>query len=927
MMKIKFMFFVILPLLALNCSAEIIIPKAKSAPKLDGVIRPGEWPAPLPYPFKKVSSLEPVADQTEVRMQYDDEYIYVALSNPEQLRSVSAGIFSQPRYELRFGKLPKIKVFVVTLDGKHQHPANTWNAVAGKDTIELRIPQSQISGFRIYSCNIVRDNGKFGSSLFPIPTQSYQDLKSLRKIYLGDPKELAAAEKQRLADQQAFQKSRLEFCRRFADRKSPDLTGSKAKAFRISEAWKPYRFFTGKDFHFLFLPQYGMAGQIRSGTQFVPNQKDTIPLFQDAAYQIHAWYLNRGFRDKKQPLTKLLKDTEDHAAGYILKKTSNPILFCTEGGYNTFEKQIGESKASREEFVRKYGSRLLALNEEEAVGPAGGFPMIAGLAKLALPKTKAEAYEQLRRLAFDPARTYIRDWSVFYPELAPYRSPLSCTHTDHIFLSYGFGMAGQEYGPKTKNMPYAHSVSRGAARQYGKPFRYFLTTHDDKLVFPGCENNNRNYSFNDYRWALRPGTRKFSMGSGKSKILSNSPARTTARVSGPRYGVPKDDWRRCFIYTYMAGGNLFHDECGHYLMYANYNWKTIDREDPLAVNLREPKKYLSDMGERMTDFYDRIVCREDRGVVYAPIALLWDLHHGYFSNYTGLPWGCINVTEGDRMMLAVEGTLFPTSNRIYYNRGFRTGPFGDIFDVITNDASAKTLNSYPVIFFCGDVPVNPDLAKKLVDYVRDGGTLAVNWKQVEPFAQLFPADFFGVDISPSDRRKAQCSYSTFSGKLLMEEQDFLYTVAKLRKKAQAAVFTADDRQDPLVIVSPYGKGKVIFSTPDFLKEQYNSKMLSIFRDLMAELRDRTLPLKVEGDVQYMIHRNHRGWLVSLFNNYGSGFNRTWDNPENKNDPRCDVTVTIRPRFKYQSVREWFTGGRKLTLKVPSGDVRVVEIAE
>ena len=279
------------------------------------------------------------------------------------------------------------------------------------------------------------------------------------------------------------------------------------------------------------------------------------------------------------------------------------------------------------------------------------------------------------------------------------------------------------------------------------------------------------------------------------------------------------------------------------------------------------------------------------------------------------------------MMSGVEDALFPKSERIYYNRGFRTGPYGDIFDVITNNASAKTLNGYPVIFFCGDVPVNAELAKKLVDYVRNGGTLAVNWKQFEPFAKLFPSDFPGAKISASDRRKAQCSYSMFSGKMLMEDQMFYYTAAKLRKGAQAAVFTADERQDPLVIVSTYGKGKVILSMPDFLKEQYTDRMLKIFHDLMAELRDRTLPLKVEGDVQYMVHRNRKGWLVSLFNNYGSGFNRTWDNPQNQNDPKYDVSVTIKPGFKYKTVREWFTGSSQLTLNVPAGDVRVVEITK
>ena len=911
-MKMKKLFLAILSLSALTGSAGIIIQKAASAPKLDGVISAGEWPEPLPYPFKKVCSQLPAEEKTEVRMQYDNEYLYVAISNPVEIPSTAGGVFTQPRYELRLGKLPEIKVFAVTLDGRHIYPANGWNATGGEGAVELRIPLSLLSGFRIYSCNIVRDNGKEGTSLFPIPVQVYTDLTSMRKICLGTPEEIAAAEKRLESDNQALRESRMEFCKQFAGRKSPLIVGAKAQSFQVPEAWKPYRFASGKDFYFMFLPRM----------PFVPNRENTIPLFQNAAYQVHSWDLDRGFREKSQPLTRLLNDPETNLSGYILKKTSNPIMYNTESaaGYSLPEQELKEKKESREEFIRKYGSRLLCVDINESVGAGGGFPTMIRLAKLPVPKTKAEAYEQLRKLSFDPARTYIRDWAVFYPELAPYRAPISCTHTDHIFLSYGFGMAGQEYGPKTLDMPFAHCVSRGAARQYGKPMRYYLTTHDNKLVFPGCEKNYRNYSYNDYRKALRPGTRSFSFGIKYKTLL-------VGKVSGPQYGVPKDDWRRCFIYTYMAGGNVFHDESGHYLMYAKYNWKTIDREDPLAVNLREPKQYLSDMGAMMAEFYDRIVCKEDRGMVYAPVALMWDLHHGYFSNYTPIPWGCINSTEGDLMMHSVENALFPKSERIYYNRGFRTGPYGDIFDVITNNASAKTLNGYPVIFFCGDVPVNAELAKKLVDYVRNGGTLAVNWKQFEPFAKLFPTDFPRAEISASDRRKAQCRYSTFSGKMLMEDQMFYYTAAKLRKGSYAAVFTADERKDPLVIVSTYGKGKVILSMPDFLKEQYTDRMLKIFHDLMAELRDRTLPLKVEGDVQYMVHRNRKGWLVSLFNNYGSGFNRTWDNPQNQNDPKYDVSVTIKPGFKYKTVREWFTGSSQLTLNVPAGDVRVVEITK
>ena len=166
-------------------------------------------------------------------------------------------------------------------------------------------------------------------------------------------------------------------------------------------------------------------------------------------------------------------------------------------------------------------------------------------------------------------------------------------------------------------------------------------------------------------------------------------------------------------------------------MYARYDYKTIDKEDPLLVNLRDIKHYLSPMGEMMSDFYDNIVCKEDRGAIYTPVAIMWDQYHGHFSNYHGTPWGLFDNTEGDLMMHALMNSLFPEDKeKICYSRGFRTSAHGDVFDVITNASSQETLNSYPAIFFCGDVPIDDAFAAKLVTYVK-GGKLVINYKQVE----------------------------------------------------------------------------------------------------------------------------------------------------------------------------------------------------
>ena len=116
--------------------------------------------------------------------------------------------------------------------------------------------------------------------------------------------------------------------------------------------------------------------------------------------------------------------------------------------------------------------------------------------------------------------------------------------------------------------------------------------------------------------------------------------------------------------------------------------------------------------------------------------------------------------------------------------------------------------------------------------------------------------------------------------------------------------------------------------PDFLKERYSrDTMLNIFSDLMLQLGREALPVIIDGDVEFMVNRNSKGWVVALFNNYGVGFNASWQNPQPKPDSKYDVKVSVKPRFKAKSVREWFTGSKELSIVVPSGDVRIIEIAD
>lgn len=103
--------------------------------------------------------------------------------------------------------------------------------------------------------------------------------------------------------------------------------------------------------------------------------------------------------------------------------------------------------------------------------------------------------------------------------------------------------------------------------------------------------------------------------------------------------------------------------------------------------------------------------------------------------------------------------------------------------------------------------------------------------------------------------------------------------------------------------------------------------------LETALEEAVLPLhpfKVEGDVQFGFNRTARGYLVYLIDN--AGVTKFGDKPEVISPGGAEVSISLgdsRP----SAVRELVTrqplkhDGRKVTLVVPHGDIRVVEIVK
>ena len=387
----------------------------------------------------------------------------------------------------------------------------------------------------------------------------------------------------------------------------------------------------------------------------------------------------------------------------------------------------------------------------------------------------------------------------------------------------------------------------------------------------------------------------------------------------------------------MSGTNMFRDEgdadCGS-LYVANYDHRKIDSVDNLVKVLRDKPYCISPAGEIRRDLYNIIIKKNDRGVAYTPVALVFDRYHGFIlGHYLESVLGVLPYTEADSMMRAVNQTLFPWEHRAGEHRAMATGPFGDMFDVLTNDAPGEVIDTYRAAMLVGNVQMDGNFVKKLVRYVKNGGTLIINAKQVN---RRLSESFLGCRVTKKTGR-GKVAFSNLDNSIIVERKPFIFQhLQPTTATTLVSLIERNKKTAPLVLSNKYGKGRVIVTAPDYLKETGSkTNMLKLFSHLMRHLNSELLPIAVEGNVEYLVNRNKNGWVVTLINNEGiykyPGKKEIFKSEENV---AAKITLKRNAAAKVSKVNEWITGknlnavtspqGTKVTLTVPAGDVRIIE---
>jgi hypothetical protein len=394
-----------------------------------------------------------------------------------------------------------------------------------------------------------------------------------------------------------------------------------------------------------------------------------------------------------------------------------------------------------------------------------------------------------------------------------------------------------------------------------------------------------------------------------------------------RYGVtmgPSLSWyRKSYYLYYMSGASAIYLEQGF-----DQFFKPGPGENPLQLNP------LGRITQEFMSFAER---HAERGVPYTPVAFLLDPAHGWeMTDYPHWPFGVSQIERHDRALRELFGAAyFPapvvegepaTADR----QAFVNGVFGDIFDVlVASDTNAEAIDAYRALVVGGRVEWTRAFTERLRDYVRRGGTVVVNAAQ----AKGLPADLLGVRMlnATAESDDARC-LAPNEATTDLSGQVFRYQRTELRG-AQALLTTRDG--DALVTVNQVGQGRVVFcSIPDLLglDERFSTVAAHLFAHLFAE----ATPISVEGDIEYLVNRTPRGWVLTLINNRGVYKPQQGMAQVDRREVAA-VRLTLHGKA-IEAAREWTTDAAQdvalktdargnVNIDIPAGGIRIVEFIE
>jgi hypothetical protein len=575
----------------------------------------------------------------------------------------------------------------------------------------------------------------------------------------------------------------------------------------------------------------------------------------------------------------------------FIRETRLPFAVNINYGSASFTQPEGE--AALKLLTGEFRQQFVGWISGESIGHV--HPAVAEALTLKPDMTRREmldAYHAAYTRALEQkwAATFQTNAGAMWNELIPAQST-SSTSFAHALASWGVRTLGMETAAVQPVTAMRIAFTRGAARQYGGDFLYYHAPNfgDTATTFT----HTQNFAGPDYFFHSR---------------------------YGPSMGPSLSWYRKNYYLYYMSGASAVYLEQGF-----DQFFKPGPGEHPFQLN---------PLG-RITDEFVRFAEKhKERGAPYTPVAFLLDPAHGWdMTDWPQLPLGVSPVNRGDRALrelflaayypAAVDEGEPATADR----QAFTSAAFGDIFDVlVASEQKADALDAYRAVVVGGRVEWTPAWGQRLKAYAQKGGTVVLNAAQVKGL----PEDLTGVrDLTST--AEADDAVCLAQGEARADLAGQVYRYERVEPRG-AEVLMKTPSGDALVTVNRIGRGRVVFvAVPDLLG--LDERLAPAAAHTLAHLLADATPVRVEGDVEYLVNRNERGWVVTLINNRGVYKPEQGLAQVNRAEV-AGVTVVLADS-QLQSAGEWTEGAQlkrsregnseRVSIEVPPGGVRIVEL--
>ena len=469
--------------------------------------------------------------------------------------------------------------------------------------------------------------------------------------------------------------------------------------------------------------------------------------------------------------------------------------------------------------------------------------------------------------------TFQTDTGPMWDKLIPAQST-SSTSFAHALTQWGVNLIGMETAAVMPMTAMRIAFTRGAARQFGGAFLYYHAPNfgDTATTFT----KSQSFAGPDYFYHTR---------------------------YGPTMGPSLSWYRKSYYLYYMSGASAIYLEQG-----GDQFFKPGPGDHPFQLN---------PLGRITDEFMHFVEKHPERGTPYTPVAFLLDPAHGFEMNdYQQWPFEVSQIVRGDRALRELFGVAYypglvvEGEPAIADRQPFVPGVFGDIFDVLTAaDAQGSRsriqslLPSYRAVVVGGRIEWSTEWIARLNDYVRNGGTLVLNAAQIKKL----PEQFLGVHLL-NDTGESHNAVCLSPGDEAEDLKGQIFRYEKVELKGATPLIKVPSG-DPIVTVNKVGKGSAVFvAVPDLLGE--DERITPFAAHILAHVFADAVPLKIEGDIEFLINRTANGWIVTLLNNNGvfkpqQGMAQV--------DRNASVTVTIS------------LNNEKTAVQIPPGGLAIVEI--